>query len=54
MKKLIIQCVLLSLLTMSCYAECRCDKRENKNEHSRSHNALTHSEGAGPIKPLGL
>jgi len=52
MKKLIIQCMLFSLLTMSCYAECHRDDCKNKKEHSQ--NALTPSEGAGPITPLGL
>ena len=52
MKKLIIQGVLLSLLTMSCYAECQRDDCKNRKEHSQ--NALTPTEGAGPITPLGL
>ena len=52
MKKLLIQCVLLSLLTMSSYADCQRDDCKNKKEHS--HNALTPSDGAGPITPLGL
>lgn len=52
MKNLIIQCVFLSLLTMSCYAECQCDDSKNNKKHS--HHALTPSDGAGPITPLGL